>query len=583
MNEILLGHTLETLSKIKKNSVHCVVTSPPYYGLRAYNTEPQTWPDGWVGELGQEPTPQMYIAHLVLVFREVKRALHSTGTCFVNIGDSYACKTTGSDGKSSTLEGGQDTRIVAGIRPDKMSDGLKSKDCIGIPWEFAKAMRDPYYTGSIKAEKDRVWMAAMMDGEGCISGFRHERDNEEGVRTGVNVCLTNTCVLMLNRAAEIYPASLVPHEQYNERLGNKPVFRWKPNGAENIANFLAEIYPYMITKKRQVMLAWNLMDFSKNGQKWGKSTQADQVRQKRDVLVKLISALNSGDGIDIPSWVTEPPSLYEPGWYWRGTNIWHKPNQMPASYTDRCTTDYEPILQFAKSERYYFDHIAIQEPASENPASKARKSRADNGAIGTVDLRGSRAGQSGESRNQDHKGPMRNKRAVWSISTKPYSGAHFAVFPEEIPELCIKAGTSERGCCPQCSAPWRRILEKIKGDPASFEGSSFTNGKTLNAKDSLNAVGVVERTIETRTVGWEPTCKCGDSETTPCVVLDPFLGSGTTAAVAKKIGRNWLGCELNAAYLDLAKRRIGIPIPLELELITTAAENLIELDDEEFF
>src|SRR2546428_11601209 len=94
----------------------------------------------------------------------------------------------------------------------------------------------------------------------------------------------------------------------------------------------------------------------------------------------------------------------------------------------------------------------------------------------------------------------RNRRSVWMLATAPYRGAHFATFPAALVEPCILAATSERGCCPRCGAPWQRDVERI------------------------------EKTT------WGPTCSCPDAEPIPCVVLDPFAGSGTTLMVAKRLG-----------------------------------------------
>src|SRR5438270_8506148 len=85
---IITAHIIDGLRQLAEESVHCCVTSPPYYGLRSYGSEPQVW-GAWCGDLGLEPTPELYIAHLVEVFREVRRVLRKDGTLFLNIGDSY--------------------------------------------------------------------------------------------------------------------------------------------------------------------------------------------------------------------------------------------------------------------------------------------------------------------------------------------------------------------------------------------------------------------------------------------------------------------------------------------------------------
>ena len=165
-------------------------------------------------------------------------------------------------------------------------------------------------------------------------------------------------------------------------------------------------------------------------------------------------------------------ALRADGWYLRQDIIWHKPNPMPESVTDRCTKAHEYIFLMSKSPKYYYDADALKEPV-EN-MGKPRKFR-DGDPSATL-------------RNDDGRMYIpkedRNKRSVWTVNTKPYAGAHFAVFPIELIEPCILAGAPVGG-----------------------------------------------------------------------IVLDPFMGSGTTAQVAQNLGRQYIGCELNPAYLDLQNIR----------------------------
>ena len=160
-------------------------------------------------------------------------------------------------------------------------------------------------------------------------------------------------------------------------------------------------------------------------------------------------------------------SMQKDGWYLRQDIIWHKPNPMPEAVKDRCVKSHEYIFLFSLNSRYYFDYEAIQEKAKytgDNRASRGDSRRDE-------PLAASMAADSQPTQE------FRNKRSVWSINTAQSGEAHFAVFPEKIPEFCIKAGTKE-----------------------------------------------------------------GD------IVLDPFMGSGTTATVAKRLGRRWIGIELNEDY-----------------------------------
>jgi DNA modification methylase len=134
-------------------------------------------------------------------------------------------------------------------------------------------------------------------------------------------------------------------------------------------------------------------------------------------------------------------ALEADGWYLRQDIIWAKPNPMPESVTDRCTKSHEYIFLLTKSDRYYYDQEAIQESASDNAVSAARRNRADLSTVGTKAIQGTGYGQSGKGKNAEHKGETRNKRSVWNVALKPYSGAHFATYPPDLIKPCIMAGT----------------------------------------------------------------------------------------------------------------------------------------------
>lgn len=239
-------------------------------------------------------------------------------------------------------------------------------------------------------------------------------------------------------------------------------------------------------------------------------------------------------------------ALQAAGWYLRQDIIWSKPSPMPESVRDRCTKSHEYIFLLTKSERYYFDAIAIQEKAAGNDPRQSNHKNATRFASGHDEHR------TAVGLTKVGAVEYRNARSVWRISTAGFPGAHFATFPPALPERCIKAGTSERGCCPTCGAPWKRIVEKQRvatrpGTDTKTTGDSMVDGN----RDPLRHV---TRTV---TTGWQQTCKCPEHEPSPCTVLDPFLGSGTTAMMADHLGRNWLGCELNPEYAAMAEARIS--------------------------
>jgi len=176
-------------------------------------------------------------------------------------------------------------------------------------------------------------------------------------------------------------------------------------------------------------------------------------------------------------------ALQADGWYLRQDIIWHKPNPMPESVRDRCTKNHEYIFLLTKKSKYYFDNEAIKEPVKEDWGTRDRTDgKYHNEGSGLTP-------HSGLEKSYE----TANKRSVWTVTTKPFSGAHFAVFPPDLIEPCVLAGSKPND-----------------------------------------------------------------------IVLDPFMGSGTTAAVAQRLNRLYLGCELNEEYKKLQDERLKQP---SLELL----------------
>jgi site-specific DNA-methyltransferase (adenine-specific) len=249
------------------------------------------------------------------------------------------------------------------------------------------------------------------------------------------------------------------------------------------------------------------------------------------------------------------------GWILRAENIWQKPNPMPESVQDRTTRSHEHVFHFAKRGDYYYDAEAIAEPAvtageAIHTAGGWETGEAPHTAI-------ARNGRGATEDNGDVQPPTRNRRSVWTIAPQGYKGAHFATFPPKLVEICIKAGTSERGCCSRCGAPWQRVAlrdrvptrpgnnSKVYVDPV---GSPYLthSGSVVGNRDPKRHV------TTTTTVGWEPTCACG-ADVARSVVYDPFAGAGTTLVAAEALGRHGIGSDLKAEYLEMAQRRILRP------------------------
>jgi DNA modification methylase len=241
-------------------------------------------------------------------------------------------------------------------------------------------------------------------------------------------------------------------------------------------------------------------------------------------------------------------ALQADGWYLRQDIIWNKPNPLPESVQDRPTKAHEYLFLLTKAPRYYYDATAIREPASPNTHPRG-------GGVGMKNA-ATQIGQ-GIKHNQDYTSSInavvaaRNKRSVWTVPSEPFPEAHFATYPQQLVEPCIMAGSSEHGECRACGTPWARVTRSSQ----EAVGGRQTNGpRSLERRQETAGFAVrTERRVES--VGWEPGCSCG-ADIQPQTILDPFIGSGTTAHVARRLGRRCVGIDLSEPYLQIAARRL---------------------------
>jgi DNA modification methylase len=479
---IYVGDCRKVLPTLPADSVDCVVTSPPYWGLRDYGTA--EWVGGdpdcahdvqrWDGpkqtqgamsghaakanrldrrecrcgaeridsQIGLEPVPdcgglecgECYVCHLVAVFREVRRILKPTGVLWLNLGDCWNSNAGDYRGVDSSGLSGSLKREGADLRPQGRPrfKGLKPKDQVGIPW--------------------RVALALQADG-------------------------------------------------------------------------------------------WYL---------------------RKDVIeeVELYCPCGCGHVLEERIWRHAPDRVV----------VWEKPDPMPESVTDRPTASHEYLFLFSKRPTYAYDGFAIREPdvGKDHPRHVLHRAEPSGGIMPP---------HNGLRRKEGRQGEGRNKRSVWTIATQPYRGAHFATFPEALVVPCILAGTSARGVCPDCGAPWERITGRpceecggmvetqAKSCPGCGHVRNWRVGRQVSedmrATDWSTPGHGVPRlpgdfTNGTTTLGWRPTCAHEALEPVPATIFDPFLGSGTVAMVATGHGRRWAGIELSAHSAHvLSVDRIG--------------------------
>jgi DNA modification methylase len=249
-------------------------------------------------------------------------------------------------------------------------------------------------------------------------------------------------------------------------------------------------------------------------------------------------------------------ALRADGWWLRSEIIWAKPNPMPESVTDRPTKAHEQVFLLTKSANYYYDQEAVRERA--NLASEERYQYKFGGLKNEqLVVAGIRTHPIGD---REFNG-ARNMRSVWTIATEPFAEAHFATFPTELARRCILAGTSAKGVCPACGAPWVRVVERTGAIVGEDRGGNY-RGRELPsgvAGQYMLANGEQYRPgsrYEIHEIGWSPSCSCDAGEPVPAIVLDPFGGAGTTGLVAELLGRNAILIELNPEYAEMARRRI---------------------------
>ena len=531
----------------------------------------------WRGEHGLEPSFAAWLEHEVAIFREVRRVLRNDGTLFLNCGDSYvsapngrsaaATKDVGKDDRTfrdkpintagpvldMTTPNVLQTKHPGGTTPQgrlRAAGIFKAKDRVLMPARLATELQKPFHTGPIKLETDRAWLAALMDGEGTISIRKHDsysngrggngRHTQDGFVPFISIA--NNDRELLDRTRLIVGCGTVGLKQKAGRdsrgiVNRRDCYGFRLDGPRAV-EIARDIYPWLIVKRRQAGLICALQHSNSSMRAVrGKGPVPADEQTKRVLLWGTIKKCNQREEVDIPSWVKEPVPNVEQGWYLRDEIILSKKNPMPSSVKDRTCPAHEMLYMFSKRAKYFYDAVAIQEPAAYGYSTEAGAkiwNRCGGHTPGATTTPG--------------EGGTRLRRSVWSSATEPFPGAHFATAPTAWVEPCILAGTSQRGVCSTCKAPWMR---QVKHTTMVIDRSARTHDR-----GHTRSSGTMVSPPSAETTGWTASCKCEGNIPVPATVLDPFMGAGTTCMVAESLGRDSIGIELNPEYADMARARI---------------------------
>ncbi len=627
------------LKQIPDESVDMQITSPPYWGLRDYGEGTESiwdgekdcgheWGEGiigvgsrskdnhnaptkqteatmdrdkrpltnfcskcnaWKGQLGLEPDFNLFIKHLVQVFREVKRVLKSEGTCWINLGSTYCSQTIFSE--YHKLRKDLNMRDVLYVKyelakklfclrngfREKISEGAM---CKLLPKEMEKEPETQ--TDSIGIQKKILLQKQRKDFEEIIGEPEEikERNNKKTWR--------EMCLLWGDKEGIFNIRSYKRRREEGVSEGN---------GAENdlfesqerrfpegqVQDFMLELQCFSGDLGLLSSLKFKKSDIPKKIQEFFEPEYI--IKPKNDLLIPERFVI----------------AMQEDGWILRNKIIWHKPNHMPTSVKDRFANSWEYLFLFSKSKKYYFDLDAVRGahkypngPVTPESIGKKVDMKAYRKKIR---MRGMEEGYSNplkwcnpKGKNPDdviqqksesgiysiggkHSGyfnsdgtprfnPLGSNPAdFWDITTRGYPEAHFAVFPEKLVERPIK--TTPQWICKKCGKSRERVVESEKINVTVSETTKFRDeGSSRNwGGERFDAVRKYK--------GWT-TCSC-NAGFRPAVILDIFAGSGTTLAVARRLGRDAIGIEIKKEYCDLIHRRLyggNHSLIKELQIIT---------------
>jgi DNA modification methylase len=569
-------------------------------------------------QIGLEATPDAFIAELVAVFREVRRILRPDGTCWVNMGSSY------STGKGSNvteqinrlLEGGSVFYADTGPRgvtghgvgitlqheraPEGELSGLLGPERNAVEYrhkDFGKVadlLADPRAIGAgpavlgviVNAPNAKVLTDKVEHGSVVSAQSDPQTEPIFAVlgASGAPTCEDDETTLPVYQTDEPRIAGGVRwHAAWHTfarqafRKGLEDVYlvdQAVPLGdrPQTLAGLLCDFRVAKASEKQITLASIHgglTLAISNVGQLWFVLRCGSIVPYSKllEDASRFANALQAKQDLGMPWRFAR--ALQEDGWILRSPIIWNKPNPMPESCTDRPTSAHEHVFLLTKRARYFYDSDAIAEPALQPVGEERRTGQGKKDELRATGIRNNN-GTSTSILGSNQGAPIRACRNVWTIATHAFPAAHFATYPPALVERCIRAGTSERGCCAACGAPWVRQTSVSYTDA----GNGNNNMKRKGGGDYEAAMSSrpyeVRKLKDVETLGWAPSCTCDLQDgnkafpdpPVPCTVLDPFLGSGTTALVADRLQRHCIGIDLSLTYADLARNRVTDDCPL---------------------
>ena len=565
INKILCGDTLTELKKFPDDCIDTIITSPPYWGLRDYGVD---------GQIGLEKTLEEYLEKLLLITKELKRVLKPTGVMYWNHGDCYGGTGAGQE-KSPDSQGKQtDGQYLDNIKARELKSKATKKfaKCLMLqnyrlilklidqqgwilrntiiwhkPNHMPSSVKDRFANGfepvfmlvkskeksnDIKnwldnplSKEDAIWLATMIDTEGTI-GIARQKTTASPYSFGAYITITNTFKSYLDRAKEITGKGYICERK---TVPNRRIWNWRVSNQEAIS-IIGEVYPYLMEKREQSKVAIALQKTNKHrgcpkGSKFGdgREKMSDKEYQEKLKLYELIKKLNQRE-------------IKESG--------------LP-----------EPNLNKAGGcEKYWFDLDAVRVPHTTIKQESKRHDFDKPVTYTSKYPKGVGATQRFDSipRSDRYSTKGKNPGDVWKIPTQPYKNAHFATFPEKLIEPMIMSSCPKE-ICKKCGEARVRITKKELVNVRKHKLYTGAARESVDKNDPHYMPAAFARTgiqgeNKYTTIGWTD-CKCGEGfEAGIC--LDPFSGAGTVGVVAKRLGRNFIGIELNPKYIKIAEARI---------------------------